>query len=177
MYIQPIQHTYYYKRRRSALALLPHLLPTHSSHLLLYPFADTPQKVFQHIYSIDGKLPHEIICLFQLRPQTPVLSFQLLILLFQTLILVFEVQHLFKICLIPVTRVNIPEVIDKFFCKLRFLNRLIRILLDKCQLLLMLPNLTLFFCQVLLHFIQLGTFICQVPQYIIQFSVLIRDSD
>ena len=133
--------------------------------------------MFQHIHSVNCKLPHEIICLFQLRPQIPVLSFQLLIFLLQALILVFKVQHLFKVCFLPVTGISIPEVIDKFFCKLRLLNRLVRIFLDKCQLSLLLPNLTLFICQILFHFIQLGTFICQVPQHIIQPSVLICDSD
>ena len=63
---------------------LLNLLPTHSSHFLLYPLADTLQELFQHIHSIDGKLPHEIICFFQLRLQTLVLGFQHLILSLQT---------------------------------------------------------------------------------------------
>jgi len=53
------QHTFY-KRRRGTFAPLPiclPILPTHSSHLLLYSFTDAPQKVFQHIHSIDGSLP------------------------------------------------------------------------------------------------------------------------
>lgn len=111
---------------------LLYLLSTHPCHLLLYPLTDTPQEVLQHIHSIDGKLPHEIICLLKLCPQTPVLSFQLLILSLQTLILISQVQHLFKVCLLPFTGISIPEVIDKFFCKLRLLNRLVRIFLDKC---------------------------------------------
>ena len=125
---------------------LLNLLPTHSSHLLLYPFADTPQEAFQHIHSIDGKLSHEIICFFQFHLQTPVLGFQHLILSLQTLILVFKVQHLFKVCLLPLTGIGILEVIDKFFCKLCFLNRLVRIFLDECQLPFLLPDFTLFIC-------------------------------
>lgn len=135
------QHTIL-KRRRGAFTPLPIcllFLPTHSNHFLLYPFTDTPQEVFQHIHSIDGKLPHEIICLFQLRLQPPVLNPHHLILSLQTLILVFKVQHLIKVCLLPLSRIGILEVIDKFFCKLCFLNRLICTFLDKCQLPFLLP--------------------------------------
>ena len=132
----------FHKQRRGTFAPLPiylPFLPTHSSHFLLYPFADTPQEVLQHIYSIDGKLPHEIICFFQFRFECSVLGFQHLILSLQTLILVFKVQHLFKACLLPLSRIGILEVIDKFFCKLCFLNRLICTFLDKCQLPFLLP--------------------------------------
>ena len=125
--------TYFFTNEEEALShpsRLLNLLPTHPSHLLLYPLTDTPQEMFQHIHSVNCNPPHKIICLFQLRPQTPVLSFQLLILLLQALILVFKVQHLFKVCFLPVTGISIPEVIDKFFCKLRFLNCLIRIFFD-----------------------------------------------
>ena len=59
---------------------LLNLLPTPSSHLLLYPLTDTPQEMFQYIHSIDGKLPHKIICFFNLLLKRSVLSFQFLIL-------------------------------------------------------------------------------------------------
>ena len=59
---------------------LLNLLPTHSSHLLLYPLTDTPQEVFQHIHSVDGKLPHKIIRFIKLLLKRPVLNLQLLIL-------------------------------------------------------------------------------------------------
>lgn len=77
------------------------LLPTHPSHLLLYPFTDTPQEVFQHIDSVDSKLLHKFICFIKLLLKCPILGFQVLILSLQTLILVFKIQHLIKVCLLP----------------------------------------------------------------------------
>lgn len=82
----------FYKRRRETFAPLPiclHFLPTHPGHLLLYPFTDTPQEMFQHTHSIDGKLPHKFICFIKLLLKRPILSFQFLILSLHTLILVF----------------------------------------------------------------------------------------
>ena len=87
------QHTFY-KRRRGAFRTPSHLLsflPTHPSHLLLYPFANTSQEVFQHTHSINSNLPHEIIRFIKLLLKRPVLGFQYLILPLQTLILVFKV--------------------------------------------------------------------------------------
>ena len=125
------QHTFY-KRRRGAFAPLPiDLLPTHSSHLLLYPLSYTLQELFQHIHSVDGKLPHEIICFFQFCLQNSILSFKVLIFSLQTLILVFKIQHLFIVCLFSFSGIRILEVIRKFFCKLCFLNRFVSIRLDK----------------------------------------------
>ena len=92
--------TYFFTNEEEVLShpfRLLNLLPTHPSHLLLYPLTDTPQEVFKHIHSVNSKLLHEIICFFQLRFQRPILSIQLLILLLQALILVFKVQHLFKV--------------------------------------------------------------------------------
>lgn len=128
----------------SPLFHLLNFLPTHSSHLLLYPLTDAPQEVFQHIHSVDGKLPHKIICFIKLLLKRPVLSFQFLILLLQTLIFIFKVQHLFKVCLLPFTGISILKVFNEFFCKLCFLNRLIHIFLDKRQLPLLLSDFTLF---------------------------------
>lgn len=129
-----VQHTFLQTRKRcfrTPFRLL-YLLFTHPSHLLLHPLTDAPQEMFLHIHSIDSKLLHEIICLFQLRPQTPILSFQFLILALQALILISQVHHLFKVCLLPFTGISVPEVIDKFFCKLRLLNHFVRIFSDNC---------------------------------------------
>ena len=158
-------NTLFCKRRRGAFAPLSIcllFLPTHSSHLLLYPFTDTPQEVFQHIHSIDGKLPHEIICFFQFRFERPVLDFQFLILSLQALILVFKVQHLFKVCPLPLTGISTFKIFDEIFRKFCLLHRFVRILSDTLKLLLLLPDLTLFIRQVLLHFIQLIAFIRQI---------------
>ncbi len=63
------------KKRSSRAPSPPSFLPSYSSHLLLYPFADTSQKLLQHIHSAYCKLPHEIICFFKLCSQRPVFSF------------------------------------------------------------------------------------------------------
>ena len=65
----------------SPLFRLLNLLPTHPSYLLLYPFTDTPQEVFQHIDSVESKLLHKFICLIKFLLKRPVLGFQISVLI------------------------------------------------------------------------------------------------
>lgn len=100
-------------------------LPTHPSHLLLYPFTNTPQEVFQHIDAVDSKLLHKFICFIKLLLKRPVLGFQVLILSLQTLILVFKIQYLIKVCLLPLTGISVLKIINESFRKLCLLRSLI----------------------------------------------------